>query len=71
MLTRPSDPANFINFCAGQVLTNGLQNRDGSCNGIRTWLSMLDPQMILANILSSDGQNPGFRQDDLDRHLEP
>ncbi|KAK1758593.1 hypothetical protein QBC47DRAFT_145810 [Echria macrotheca] len=29
-----TDPANFINTCAGLTLTNGLQNRDGSCNGI-------------------------------------
>ncbi|QPC69734.1 hypothetical protein HYE68_000486 [Fusarium pseudograminearum] len=28
------DDNNFINFCAGQTLTNGEQNRDGSCNGI-------------------------------------
>jgi len=26
---------NFINFCAGQTLTNGLQITTGSCNGIR------------------------------------
>lgn len=25
---------NFINFCSGKTLTNGLQNVDGSCNGI-------------------------------------
>ena len=25
---------NFINFCKGQTLTNGLQHTDGSCNGI-------------------------------------
>lgn len=29
-----SDEANFINFCAGLPLTNGQQNRAGSCNGI-------------------------------------
>ncbi|KAF1361632.1 hypothetical protein EJ07DRAFT_110185 [Lizonia empirigonia] len=29
-----TDNANFINFCTGKTLTNGLQNRDGSCNGI-------------------------------------
>ncbi|KAI0397688.1 hypothetical protein F5Y17DRAFT_320730 [Xylariaceae sp. FL0594] len=29
-----TDPANFINFCAGKTLTNGLQNKAGSCNGI-------------------------------------
>jgi hypothetical protein len=25
---------NFINFCKGQTLTNGLQITEGSCNGI-------------------------------------
>lgn len=25
---------NFINFCDGQTLTNGLQIEEGSCNGI-------------------------------------
>jgi hypothetical protein len=39
MLTLCSDEANFINFCSGETLTNGLQNRDGSCNGIRTYFS--------------------------------
>ncbi|KAI0542727.1 hypothetical protein GGR58DRAFT_168544 [Xylaria digitata] len=29
-----TDNANFINFCSGKTLTNGLQNIDGSCNGI-------------------------------------
>ncbi|KAL2260098.1 hypothetical protein VTK26DRAFT_6019 [Humicola hyalothermophila] len=29
-----TDRANFINFCAGRTLTNGQQNRDGSCNGV-------------------------------------
>ncbi|EPS45717.1 hypothetical protein H072_143 [Dactylellina haptotyla CBS 200.50] len=29
-----TDPANFINFCQGKTLTNGAQNRGGSCNGI-------------------------------------
>lgn len=28
---------NFINFCAGKTLTNGLQITDGSCNGIGKW----------------------------------
>lgn len=27
---------NFINFCKGQTLTNGLQITEGSCNGIGT-----------------------------------
>ncbi|KAK3935226.1 hypothetical protein QBC46DRAFT_272201 [Diplogelasinospora grovesii] len=29
-----TDNANFINFCSGQTLTNGLQQKQGSCNGI-------------------------------------
>lgn len=29
-----TDKANFINFCSGQTLTNGLQVTAGSCNGI-------------------------------------
>ncbi|KAK0703474.1 hypothetical protein B0T26DRAFT_657300 [Lasiosphaeria miniovina] len=29
-----TDNANFINFCKGQTLTNGLQQKQGSCNGI-------------------------------------
>jgi hypothetical protein len=28
---------NFINFCSGKTLTNGLQIVGGSCNGIGTW----------------------------------
>jgi hypothetical protein len=33
-LTSTSDAANFINFCTGKTLTNGLQVKGGSCNGI-------------------------------------
>lgn len=29
-----TDPANFNNFCSGKTLTNGLQVKSGSCNGI-------------------------------------
>ena len=29
---------NFINFCEGKTLTNGLQIVDGSCNGIGKFL---------------------------------
>lgn len=28
---------NFINFCSGETLTNGLQIVTGSCNGIREY----------------------------------
>jgi hypothetical protein len=30
---------NFMNFCAGETLTNGLQITTGSCNGIRKYIS--------------------------------
>jgi len=29
-----TDDANFINHCTGKTLTNGLQVKAGSCNGI-------------------------------------
>ncbi|MCJ1307728.1 hypothetical protein MMC25_001376 [Agyrium rufum] len=29
-----TDAANFINFCTGKTITNGLQVKGGSCNGI-------------------------------------
>ncbi|KAJ2897323.1 uncharacterized protein MKZ38_004786 [Zalerion maritima] len=29
-----TDDANFINFCSGKTLTNGLQVTEGSCNGV-------------------------------------
>ena len=32
---------NFINFCAGKTLTNGLQIVGGSCNGIGKWTCSL------------------------------
>jgi hypothetical protein len=41
MLILSSDDANFINFCSGETVTNGEQNRDGSCNGIRMYIRPL------------------------------
>jgi hypothetical protein len=32
--THNSDSSNFVNFCAGRTVTDGKQNREGSCNGI-------------------------------------
>jgi transcription initiation factor TFIID subunit 15 len=34
LLIDSSDPANFINICTGKTITNGLQVKGGSCNGI-------------------------------------
>jgi transcription initiation factor TFIID subunit 15 len=31
---RVSDQNNFINFCSGKIITNGLQTQGGSCNPI-------------------------------------
>jgi hypothetical protein len=36
-----TDPANFINFCTGKTITNGLQVQGGSCNGIGTITPLL------------------------------
>ena len=30
---------NFINFCSGKTLTNGLQVQGGSCNGVGAYIS--------------------------------
>ncbi|KAI2466769.1 hypothetical protein F4781DRAFT_339249 [Annulohypoxylon bovei var. microspora] len=48
-----TDNANFINFCSGQTLTNGLQQKQGSCNGI-----VMGKIPAQANMVSSVLQNP-------------
>lgn len=45
-----SDNANFINFCSGKTLTNGLQQKKGSCNGIGK--SSQSPQACILCILT-------------------
>ena len=58
LLTYPSDPANFINFCAGQTLTNGLQTKGGSCNGIVMGQIPANTQMVSTVITSPQtGEN--------------
>jgi transcription initiation factor TFIID subunit 15 len=54
-----TDNANFINFCTGKTLTNGLQTRSGSCNGIRKLHCPTKQMRILT--LSSYGRNPCFK----------
>jgi hypothetical protein len=44
---------NFINFCLGKELQNGLQFTDGSCNGIRKCFPILLPALWL--IIRSNG----------------
>ena len=65
-----SDNANFINFCSGKTLTNGLQVAGGSCNGIGKLLGVpiLKPAksgVVMGDIPSSSNMistiitNPG------------
>ncbi|KAL5113189.1 hypothetical protein ACEQ8H_008946 [Pleosporales sp. CAS-2024a] len=46
------DQANFINFCEGQVLTNGSQIKSGSCNGIPMGRLPAQTNMVSAVIVS-------------------
>jgi hypothetical protein len=50
MTNSSSDVANFINFCSGQTLTNGLQVKTGSCNGIGNPLPFNPPLKKEENI---------------------
>ncbi|KAK9781573.1 putative Ribosomal protein s17 [Seiridium cardinale] len=43
-----TDANNFINFCAGETLTNGLQQKQGSCNGIPMGKMPASTKMISA-----------------------
>jgi transcription initiation factor TFIID subunit 15 len=47
-----TDQANFINFCQGKTLTNGLQVKQGSCNGIGKFLYRIT-MLLYANIEQS------------------
>ncbi|OCL11510.1 hypothetical protein AOQ84DRAFT_373885 [Glonium stellatum] len=47
-----TDPANFINFCTGKTLTNGLQVTGGSCNGIVMGDIPSSSQMISATMIN-------------------
>jgi len=53
-----TDDANFINFCTGKTLTNGLQVQAGSCNGI-----VMGDIPSTANMVSSIIINPQPGQD--------
>ncbi|KAF8459482.1 hypothetical protein BGX38DRAFT_1248019 [Terfezia claveryi] len=55
--SQANDDANLINFCTGRTLTNGQQNRSGSCNGIVMGLPAAG-QMVSTIIVSpQSGQN--------------
>ncbi|KAK8154697.1 hypothetical protein IWX90DRAFT_63610 [Phyllosticta citrichinensis] len=51
MLSNRND-ANFINFCEGDTLTNGAQNKTGSCNGIVMGKIPAQSQMVSAIIVN-------------------
>ncbi|KAI9816605.1 MAG: Pathogenicity cluster 5 protein d [Pycnora praestabilis] len=53
-----TDTANFINFCVGKTLTNGLQQKGGSCNGIVMGNIPAQADMVSSIITSpAPGQN--------------
>ncbi|KAK8151173.1 hypothetical protein BKA80DRAFT_212194, partial [Phyllosticta citrichinensis] len=47
-----TNDANFINFCEGDTLTNGAQNKTGSCNGIVMGKIPAQSQMVSAIIVN-------------------
>ncbi|KAK8178541.1 hypothetical protein BC567DRAFT_161118, partial [Phyllosticta citribraziliensis] len=51
-LTSIRNDANFINFCEGDTLTNGAQNKAGSCNGIVMGKIPAQSQMVSAIIVN-------------------
>ncbi|KAF3923358.1 hypothetical protein ABW21_db0204423 [Orbilia brochopaga] len=60
-----TDPANFINFCSGKTLTNGLQVRTGSCNGvvmgeIPATTNMISTLLLFPNPESNLVENQNF-----------
>ncbi|CZR69858.1 uncharacterized protein PAC_19758 [Phialocephala subalpina] len=59
-----TDTANFINFCNGQTLTNGLQVKTGSCNGI-VMGKIPSTQNMISGIITSPkpGENIAANKD--------
>jgi hypothetical protein len=66
-----SDSANFINFCSGSTLTNGLQVKGGSCNGVGKLNSSFSISRIATDKPHSNGQDPLHSQYDLRHHRVP
>ncbi|KAI0476186.1 hypothetical protein GGR56DRAFT_458962 [Xylariaceae sp. FL0804] len=63
-----ADPANFINFCSGKTLTNGLQNTDGSCNGIT--MGNIPSQNTMVSTVITNPQNGATLQSDQTFNIE-
>lgn len=59
-----TDDANFINFCSGKTLTNGIQQKGGSCNGI-VMGDMPSSSNMVSTIITSPvpGKEPAANQD--------
>lgn len=53
-----TDNANFINFCSGKTLTNGLQQKQGSCNGIPMGDMPAQSSMVSTVITSPTADKP-------------
>ncbi|KAI0487309.1 hypothetical protein F4859DRAFT_250410 [Xylaria cf. heliscus] len=59
-----TDTANFINFCKGKDLTNGLQKTGGSCNGIVMGNIPAKTNMVSSVFVSpQNGDNIAANQD--------
>lgn len=59
-----TDNANFINFCSGKTLTNGLQQKQGSCNGVVMGEMPAQANMVSTIITSPvPGKEPAANQD--------
>ncbi|KAI1245790.1 Pathogenicity cluster 5 protein d [Eutypa lata] len=58
-----TDDANFINFCSGQTITNGLQNEDGSCNPIPMG-QIPSTQNMISGILISPAHNDDVNENE-------
>lgn len=59
-----TDNANFINFCSGKTLTNGLQQKSGSCNGVVMGEMPASTKMVSTVITSPlPGKEPAANKD--------
>ncbi|KAF3765052.1 hypothetical protein M406DRAFT_42153, partial [Cryphonectria parasitica EP155] len=59
-----TDNANFINFCSGKTLTNGLQQKQGSCNGVVMGDMPATTKMVSSIITSPvPGNEPAANED--------
>lgn len=59
-----TDTNNFINFCSGKTLTNGIQQKGGSCNGVVMGEMPASTKMVSSIITSPvPGKEPQANKD--------